>query len=69
MICDFLFFLLALLIVGFEAMIFNLWIGTLAYSLYLTLREWIVVLYCVFKVLGAFSLLFGRDTSQASTQI
>ena len=59
MFLDFCFFVFALAIVGFVPMIIDLFMGIWGYSVYLTVREWVVVLYCIFKCVFAFSMLFG----------
>ena len=66
MVLDFAFFVFTLALVGFQPMILNLVLGVLGYSLYLTLREWIVILYCICKVGAAFSLIFGGQSSNSS---
>ena len=75
MFFDFCFFVFALAIVGFRAMIIDLLLGVWGYSVYLTLREWTVILYIIFKALAAFGLMFDNDSGSsysgqmASTQI
>ena len=47
--------------VGFQPMLAALWISVWGYSMYLTLREWVGILYCVFKMLNAIQLVLMRD--------
>ena len=62
MFFDFCFFVLALLLVGFRPMIVDLLLGFWGYSVYLTLREWSVILYCVFKAIAAGGLMFNSGS-------
>ena len=59
MFADYCFFVFALAIVGFYPMMVDLFLGVLGYSVYLTLREWTVILYIIFKILAASQLVFG----------
>ena len=61
MTLDYLFFVFALAIVGFDTMIMDLFIGLIGYSVYLTLREWVIILYCLFKTMAALTLVFGNS--------
>ena len=61
MFFDFCFFVLALVLVGFRPMVIDLLLGFWGYSVYLTLREWTVILYCIFKVLAAGGLMFNSN--------
>ena len=59
MFMDFCFFIFALAIVGFIPMTTDVFLGIIGYSVYLTLREWIVILYCFLKVAAGLTLMFG----------
>ena len=56
-IFDYAFFVFALLVAGFKAMLIDLLIGLWGYSAYLTVREWVVILYLVFKCMAAWGCL------------
>ena len=75
MFADFCFFVFALALVGFQAMMMDLWLGLWGYSVWLTLREWVTIMYLFFKCMAAFMLLFNSNSgssysgTMASTQI
>ena len=70
---DYCFFVFALALVGFKPMLADMILAFWGYSVYLTLREWSIILYCIFKIVAAFGLCFGQgDTyggQYANTQI
>ena len=56
---------MALAVIGFQPMIANLWLGILGYSVYLTLREWVVILYLLCKIGAAGTIIFNRGGGPA----
>ena len=62
MVLDFMFFVFSLAVVGFEPMLYDLLLGVLGYSVYLTVREWVTMLYLAGKLFSAFALFFGERT-------
>ena len=69
MIGDFAFFGVALALIGFLPMIQNLFIATVGYSLVLTLREWVIILYLLMKVLALGTLISGQGQSSFGGQM
>lgn len=59
---DALFFVLCLAFVGFEPMTYDLFCMALGYSVYLTVREWVVFLYIIMKFAAGTRLCFGEST-------
>ena len=61
MVLDLIFFVISLAVVGFGPMFYDIMLAVLGYSVYLTLREWVVMLYMFGKVGAAFHIMFGTS--------
>ena len=66
MILDASFMMVGLAVVGFQVMMMNLWICLWAYSMYLTLREWVIITYIVLKVMNVVELVLPDASPDAT---
>ena len=55
-----LFFVVALAITGFTQMMTSLFFATMSYSVYLTLREWSIIMYIILLVFLSFTTVMDR---------
>ena len=56
-------FVVSIVYVGFVAMIFSMFLGLMSYSGYLTLREWVIILYNI-ALIGAAGQTFWYLTDE-----
>jgi len=55
------FFVMCLALVGFKEMLENLWLSFWSYSVYLSLREWTIIIYLLLIIFVLYDRVYSKE--------